>query len=141
MRWLIICSFISVLASSCSSFNRDWRKTATLATSPNDLSGRWEGCWKSNENGHHGRLRCLVTHKDGQVYEARFHAKYLKILSFGYSVDLEAKTQTNGFTFSGSADLGIAGGAYHYQGHAEGTNFFSMYSSRYGHGTFRMHKQ
>ena len=92
------------LLCGCSSFNKEWR-TAGEGVPATDLAGRWDGSWKSDVNGHHGRLRCIMSKKDDQVYTARFHANYLKILSFTYTADLKTTRETNEWTFTGSADL------------------------------------
>jgi hypothetical protein len=94
----------------------------------------------SQANGHSGKLRCLISPLPENVYQARFHAKYMKIFSFSYTVNLEARRTNDTFNFTGSADLGALGGVYRYGGHAEGTNFFSTYSSKYDHGTFQMRR-
>jgi hypothetical protein len=61
------------------------------------------------------------------------------MLSFGYTVPLQVEPATNGFKFSGQANLHwYAGGIYKYEGHADATNFFSTYSCKYDHGTFQM---
>jgi hypothetical protein len=138
MKSLMVSALLVFLLSGCSSFTRDWRAAAQTPGSTNDLSGRWEGSWISEVNRHEGRLRALVTKKSDMVYEARFHAKYMKILSFGYTVDLEARHDGAAFNFTGSANLGSLGGVYHYAGEAGGTNFQSTYSSKYDHGTFQM---
>ena len=130
-----------LLASGCSSFNSDWRKASQVEWLASDLAGRWEGSWKSEANGHHGRLRCLVTKRKEGEYEARFRANYLKILSFSYVVSLEAKREGDVFKFEGSADLGAFGGIYRYEGRAGSTNFFSTYVSAHDHGTFEMSKR
>ena len=138
---LVIIPTVVLIGASCSSFNREWRKVGRNAVAPSGLEGRWEGEWISEVNGHHGRLRCIVN-RDEDVYRARFHAKYRKILSFGYTVPLKAEPTENGYKFRGEADLGsLAGGIYHYEGHADGTNFFSTYSSKYDHGTFEMQRR
>ena len=103
-----------------------------------DIQGRWQGTWLSEVNGHTGKLHCLVAKQDDGKYQARYHAKYRKILSFGYTVALDA-TQTNGiYKFSGEADLGWAGGVYRYEGQASSTNFLSTYKSKHDHGIFQM---
>jgi hypothetical protein len=125
----------------CSSFNREWKKSARNSAATEGLGGRWEGHWMSEVNGHHGKLRCIVT-KQPDVYQARFRAKYQKILSFGYTVPLKAERVDDGYKFRGEANLGaLAGGVYHYDGHADATNFFSTYSSQYDHGNFQMHRR
>ena len=127
-----------LFASGCSSFNYDWNHAA--ATPPaNDLSGRWQGTWRSEVTGHTDQLRCIVTKTDPATYEARFRAKYHTVLSFSYTVPLKVEKTVTGYKFSGQADLGaMAGGLYQYDGHAETTNFFSTYSSKDDHGTFQM---
>jgi len=145
-------SFLKILASmsllaallfagGCSTFNYDWR-AAQQPPPPNDLQGRWQGVWVSQVTGHKNELRCLVTKLDDATYQARFHAKYRKgwfTVTFNYTVPLKAVKTDDSFNFTGDADLGsLAGGLYHYDGHAAGTNFFSTYSCKYDHGTFQM---
>jgi hypothetical protein len=138
---LTLMPIVVLVGASCSSFNREWKKAARNPVAESGLEGRWEGQWSSDVNGHHGRLRCIVENK-GDVYRARFHAKYQMILSFGYTVLLKGEPTDNGYKFNGEADLGaLAGGVYHYDGHAEETNFFSTYSCRYDHGKFQMQRR
>jgi hypothetical protein len=131
---------IVLIGAGCGSFNREWKKIGPNLDGGSGLEGRWEGQWISEVNGHNGRLRCIVR-KDGDVYRARFHAKYMKILSFGYTIPLKAEPTDNGSKFRGEADLGVMGGLYRYEGHADATNFFSTYSSKYDHGTFQMQRR
>lgn len=128
-----------LFTGGCSTFNHDWQKAAAQTPSPGSMEGRWQGVWVSDVTHHTDQLRCVVTRKDNGTYSARFHAKYHKVLSFGYTVPLKVESVTNGFHFSGKANLGwYAGGVYHYDGHADTTNFNSTYSCKYDHGTFRM---
>lgn len=130
-------------ASGCSSFNRDWRRAAAQAAPPTDLTGRWEGRWLSDYNGHNGKLRCLITPLTAEgEYAARFRASYLAILRFEYTVTLQAAPTSNGWSFQGEADLGaMAGGIYRYEGSATaGTNFYSDYRAAVDHGSFQMQK-
>jgi len=128
-----------LLSGGCTTFGHAWAKAAKEPVTTNSLLGCWEGTWLSEANGHNGNLRCVVTLKNDGTYSARFHAIYKKVLGFGYTVPLKA-AETNGmFQFSGEADLGWwAGGVYHYEGHAQDTNFFSTYRCKYDHGTFQM---
>jgi hypothetical protein len=143
LRILAALSLLTALlfAGGCSTFNYDWH-VAQQTPLPNDLQGRWQGVWVSQATGHKNELRCLVTKLDDATYQARFHAKYRKGLltvSFNYTVPLKVEKADDTFKFTGDADLGkLAGGLYHYDGHAAGTNFFSTYSCKYDHGTFQM---
>jgi hypothetical protein len=136
----MVCVLVFV-AAGCSSFNHDWRAASATVNSTNDLAGRWQGSWHSDANGHSGKLKCVIA-KQADTYRAHFHANYLKVLSFSYSLDLHTERNAEGgFQFTGSADLGtLGGGQYEYKGHAEGTNFFSTYSSKYEHGMFQMRR-
>jgi hypothetical protein len=129
------------LNAGCSSFNREWREAAQTPHPQNAITGRWEGRWKSDANGHQDVIRCLITQVDTNHYDAKFRAAYKKWITvhFGYTVRLETKTATNGVTFRGSEDLGaLAGGVYTYEGRVDATNFFSTYKSKYDWGTFEM---
>lgn len=129
---------VLLLAGGCTTFNHDWVKAAGQPPA-DDLQGRWQGVWASEANGHTDTLRCVVTRKKDGTYHARFHAKYRKVLSFGYAVPLKAERTAGEFKFHGEADLGwLAGGLYRYDGTADRSNFFSTYSCKYDHGTFQM---
>ena len=80
-----------------------------------------------------------MTKRDAQTYLARFHAKYKKVLSFGYTAPLNVQQQRDRYGFSGEANLGwYAGGRYSYEGFATPTNFVSTYQCKSDHGTFQM---
>ena len=96
-----------LLSTGCSGFNREWKKTT--AVEDDRLAGRWEGGWLSDVNGHHGKLRCIVT-KTNEEYSARFRATYQIILHFTYTVPLRAEADGGSVKFGGEADLGLAGG-------------------------------
>jgi hypothetical protein len=146
--WGVVGSLVIVIVagSGCSSFQREWKKSppSALASSTDTglaIAGRWEGTWQSTHNGHNGALRCIVRPLSKDVYSARFHAKYRRLLNlrFGYTALLKVTTEPPRSTFRGEADLGwYAGGVYQYEGHVEGTNFTSTYSCKYDQGTFRM---
>ncbi|MBL6765451.1 MAG: hypothetical protein ISQ14_10890 [Verrucomicrobiae bacterium] len=135
-----LCILGLLLATSgCSSFNREWKASAAAPRAVEGIEGAWDGTWLSGHNGHTGRLRAIVTRLNDDEYYARFHATYMRVLTFGQAVNLRvAKSGTN-FTFSGSADLGKAyGGVYSYTGNASPEAFFSTYDCSIDHGTFRM---
>jgi hypothetical protein len=125
----------------CSSFNREWRDAGKKPMPTNTITGRWEGRWISDVNGHNGVLRCIISGAEDGACEARFRATYMKVLKFGYTVPLSV-VQTNGvWRFHGEEDLGaMAGGVYCYEGRATATDFHSTYRSEYDHGTFQMRR-
>jgi hypothetical protein len=142
-RTILPAFFAALLLCGCSTFNYEWRQAVKKSTPTNDITGRWEGRWISQVNGHNDQLRCLITRVDETHYDAKFHAAYKTWITFhfGYTARLEAKPGTNGVTFDGTADLGLlAGGVYTYEGRADPTNFFSTYDSKYDRGVFQMQR-
>ena len=127
------------VTTGCSTFQRDWRQAAKSPARADSITGRWEGRWQSDANGHHGKLRCLISEDAHGNYAARFRASYLKILSFSYSVALEVNSNNLTWQFHGAEDLGAAaGGLYHYTGTITPTNFHAIYEAKSDHGTFEM---
>jgi hypothetical protein len=126
------------LLSGCS-FSRQWSQAGKVTIPTDEITGRWQGTWKSDSSGHNDKLRCVVTKTDNQHYSALFHAKYKRVFSFGYEVPLSVTRDGAQWTFQGEADLGkLAGGRYTYDGFATPTNFHSRYDSKYDRGTFEM---
>ena len=138
-RLRLLCLVVPVLmVCGCSSFQRDWNR-ASRSEATAGVAGRWEGTWVSEASGHQDKLRCLLTPIDAHTYEARFRAKYRKILSFGYTATFIGNHTNGVFHFSGDADLGrLAGGVYTYEGRVSPDRFFSTYRSKYDHGTFQL---
>ncbi len=128
----------------CSAFDYEWRQAARQRVPTEGITGRWEGRWISQANGHNDGLRALITAVDSNHYDVKFHAAYKQWVTvyFGYTVRMEAKPGADGSVlFRGSEDLGaLAGGVYSYEGQADRTNFFSTYKSKYDHGTFEMQR-
>jgi hypothetical protein len=129
----------TLLGSGCASFNHEWKQVGQYPTPSNTIEGRWQGVWVSAVSGHTDALRCVITRTEVGGYRARFHAKYRKVLSFGYTVPLTVASTNLQYAFHGEANLGwMAGGLYHYEGLANATSFHSTYSCKYDHGTFQM---
>ena len=135
--WLILILLL-LISTGCSSFNRDWKKAASIPQ-PNTIQGRWEGTWASQPSGHTDKLRCLLEKISEQSYRARFDSTYKKVLHFKSTVVLNGTTTNAVFHFNGEAKLPWwAGGVYNYEGSINLTNFFSTYNCKYDHGTFQM---
>lgn len=129
---------LAAFLCGCSSFNRDWRRAAAAPQDERALAGRWEGQWRSDEGGHQGGLRCLMTRQNDSLYQARFRATYERVLRFTYTARLEMQRHDLGWEFDGEADLGKLGGVYYYEGRATPTNLISTYRSKYDHGMFEL---
>jgi hypothetical protein len=130
---------VALLAGGCGTFNHEWKQAGKNPARPDEFEGRWQGTWLSDVSGHTDQLRCLISQTGDGTYRARFHAKYRKVLSFGYTVPLKVEPRGGGYAFQGKANLGwMAGGVYQYEGFADSTNFHSSYECKYDHGTFQM---
>ena len=58
-------SLLLLVVTGCSTFPYEWRQASKKPQPTNDITGRWEGRWLSDVNGHNGRLRCLLTRRQG----------------------------------------------------------------------------
>ena len=135
-----ICFAVAVaLLTGCSSFHNEWKAASKAPIPSNSVEGPWTGDWRSDVNGHHGSLRCVVTKTSDTTYRAHFRAHFLKIFRFTYAATLNGH-ETNGVvTLQGEADLGkLAGGVYKYEGKATPTDFRSTYASKHDHGSYQM---
>lgn len=138
-RSLALCAAFVLVG--CSTFERDWKRAVSAELPSDGILGRWQGRWLSDANGHNGRLRCIVRPDAEGRPVARFHAKYQRILSFGYTVVLEVQQTNQTHLFRGAADLGwAAGGEYHYEGTVSDGKFAATYSSKQDHGIFEMER-
>jgi hypothetical protein len=138
MKWLFLL-IGAVGLTGCSSFHKEWRTANKAPVPANSIEGPWQGGWRSEQNGHHGALRCVVTKTSEGAFRAHYRATYAKIFHFTYVTTLNGR-ETNGVVaLQGEADLGkLAGGVYTYQGTATSTHFHSAYSSKYDHGEYDM---
>src|ERR1043165_8383198 len=80
-----------LFSTGCSTFNHDWKVAAKKSPPGDDITGPWDGSWLSDVNGHHGRLRAIVSRNSTDTYVARFKARFWKIFTAGYPVSLEGR--------------------------------------------------
>ena len=100
-RLALLAVLIFIVGAGCSSFQRDWKRATKAPAARGSLEGAWAGTWQSDANGHQGILRCLITRQTNGLYAARFHAKYRKLLTYGYTVPLTVHRQADLFVFEG----------------------------------------
>jgi hypothetical protein len=138
MKWVIVIVG-GLILSGCSTFNKEWQAAVKGPAPKASIEGTWQGEWRSEKNGHHGLLRCVVTKSSETAYRAHFRAKYFKVLRYTYAATLNG-VETNGVVrLKGESNLGkLAGGVYGYDGTATPTEFRSSYSSKYDHGFYEM---
>ena len=134
--------------SSCAgpSFQREWKAAAPPSTGATSdaATGRWEGTWKSDLNGHHGRLACITTApaSPGGDHEFFYRATWMRVLSGSYRAKHRVTPQPNGdLTFSGSHQMpSWAGGEYRYDGLIRGDVFTARYECSIDRGTYEMRR-
>jgi hypothetical protein len=135
----------SVLANCTAGYNHEWKKVAaqTVAQPPKDLSGAWEGTWKSVPTGHTGTLRAIVsdpTIVDGKTaeYQFRYRATWKRVLSAVFASKHEARLEGRNYVLSGKKDLGKFGGVFEFTGTATPQEFHAKYRAKMDHGEFEM---
>ena len=101
-----------------------------------DLSGSWSGYWISDSTGHRGPLRCNFTLLDNGTYQARFSGRFLKVIPFRYSVDLNVVQDGDTVILAGEQVLGRRLGTFHYDAQATCDEFVANYSSCKDQGRF-----
>ena len=136
----LIAAVLGLFLCGCSSFNREWKSAAPASSPPLvSIDGAWAGEWRSDKNGHHGSLRCVITRQSESLYAAHFRAKYWKIFQYTYPAVLHGTEFRGVATLKGEADLGFfAGGVYQYEATVTPTEFHATYTSKYDHGKFEM---
>lgn len=133
-------ALFSVTSTGCvCTFERDWQAAQQYGIPCDNLAGLWEGTWQSNYNGHHGKLRAIITRCGDGTYHARYHATFAVLIPYAYETTHTAIEQDGVTHFSGQEDLGcLAGGMYHTCGEADGCTFTARYQADTDHGIFRM---
>src|SRR5688572_13678221 len=135
---------LALLLSSCGAirFQRAW-SSHPRGDEPGGMSGRWAGTWRSEQNGHSGGLRCLMTRQDEQHYRADFFSTYAAILYFRHETLFRVVDRRDGtLRFEGEQDLGKAiGGVYRYEGAVQGDAFRATFRAENGdHGVFELRR-
>jgi len=125
------------LTANCRDFNARWEAAAGLDA--DSVSGRWSGEWVSEDSGHKGPLRCVLTVVSPALWHLAFRAGYLRALRACYTADFTVTQEDGRWAFTGRQDLGrLAGGAYEYSGYATLTEMICRYKSPTDHGEFRL---
>jgi hypothetical protein len=130
-----------LLLAGCSTFERDWAAMAPTSNGEATIEGRWSGTWRSDVNGHHGGLRCIIRPANDGSLQARYRATWGWGFTFEYTVPMSAEPDGDGWRFAAEADLGwLAGGRYEYAGSVTGDAFISTYRCARDHGTFQLRR-
>ena len=142
MRKIGLILLTSICLTSCGiGFRAEWARAARAA-STDGLSGRWEGTWLSDANGHTGTLKCIVPTGGTPESEREFlyRATWKKILAATLSSDTKVKYKGKTHYFESEKDLGVLGGTFRCTGEVKGDEFRAKYTSYNDHGTFTMRR-
>ena len=135
---LISAAFLTSCASP--DFRDSWRQ-ATSTPTPNDITGAWEGTWKSEQTGHTGNLRCLVTRDTKSPSDHSFHywASWKHLVSGEFTVNYPVNQRGGKSSFGGRHNLGKAlGGTFSHNAVATPTTYDATYSAAKDQGTFTL---
>jgi len=140
---VILAFLIVVSLSSCGGFSRAWEQAPISAD--DGVSGRWEGTWWSEMNGHKGALRCVASPvasksstSDSQDYHLLFHATWARILRGSYQITCRSERTESGWRLFGERDLGKVFGTYSFAGEAVGDSLKATYKGDLDHGKFEL---
>lgn len=148
VQWMFLIVPV-VWLTSCGSFQGAWRNA--LSTPPPDaLQGPWEGEWRSEVNGHRGKLRCVIRAEPGEAgeeagdegNEAAFHywARWA-VFSGDFRGRYPVERLGEGhWRFQGSSDLGWLGGVYTHRGEVRDGEFRAVYEGSHDRGTMLMRR-
>ena len=141
LRWLICLGLFAASSTGCCSYEMKWCAAKRQPVPCDNLAGLWEGTWESDYNGHNGKLRAIITPCGPGQYHAHYHATFAVVIPFAYETVHSASDHGSITYFSGEQDLGaLAGGVYHYNGHADGSTFVASYRADKDYGTFQMRR-
>ena len=137
--WLAI--FASLLLASCSSYQREFKASTNEFRSAIKLkatpTGPWKGTWKSEVNGHHGPLWCMITRNESspETYNFRYRAGW-GLLQFGdYTHPITTTQEDGALSLNHSMALPNNLGTYRIKGRVGPTQFECRFQGNSDKGT------
>ena len=139
-RFLLLLVF-SFLTSCGSSYHADFRKSKNQEPLKTSIEGAWKGTWKSEVNGHHGSLWCIVTEnkKSPNLWDFRYRAGW-GVLQFGdylHPVPTQLDRKGN-LPVDAQMTLPNNFGTYSVKGLLTPNEFNLRYQGRGDHGTMTL---
>lgn len=136
----IVSSFVFLILASCSSYQRDFEEAKKSFRQAQSPEGPWLGNWKSNHNGHHGPLWCIVSQdEDPNYWNFRYRAGW-GALEFGdYVHRVQTTLEKDGsMTLDSSMKLPANLGVYHVEGTIFPEEFHVRFQGNGDHGTMML---
>jgi len=138
-HWLTVLPL--ALLVSCSGYQRDFKRAASEFKQAKSPEGPWKGTWKSEINGHHGPLWCLVSNDDTspKTWQFRYRAGW-GVLQFGdYIHRVDTKLKSNGsLPLDSSMTLPKNFGTYAVNGQITPTQFKVRFEGNGDKGTMTL---
>ena len=104
-----------------------------------DLSGKWNGTWRSEISEHKCPLKAKFTVLDDSKVHARFNGRFFKLIPFHFNVTLEiVKNEDGVVTLKGKENLGRTLGTYTYNATYSNGKFVAKYSTEKDKGVFEV---
>jgi len=141
MRSLLL---LSLVLASCSPFQRDFRRAAGgFDAEAATADGPWVGEWRSEVNGHHGPLWCLVSPSEDRPghHDFRYRAGW-GVLQFGDYTHRVPTRRGSGASLVLDDRMELPGGfgTYRVEGTLTPATFDATYRSRGDHGTMTLRR-
>ena len=104
-----------------------------------DLSGKWNGSWRSEISDHTGPLKAKFEILENSKVQARFTGRFFKFIPFRFNVTLEVVEDKDGVvTLKGKENLGRTLGTYTYHATYAKGKFVAKYSTEKDKGVFEV---
>jgi hypothetical protein len=136
-----ILALCSALLSSCASpaYQRTWQ--AARSAPPPPPQGCYEGTWRSEANGHYGKLRCIVSEAD-RGFKFHYQATWGTIFTGEFTIVCPIEKSIAGtWKVRGSKDLGSTfGGTFTHEATITSTAVEAHYSAKFDHGVMQLHR-
>ena len=130
---------LAAVLNSRAAFHREWKHYELSGRRGDAIAGRWCGEWISEQSGHRGELKCVLSPVSPEVYQACFYASFSLVFRVGYMTKLNVNRTNGRILLTGQEDLGpLAGGIYRSEGEVCERDFNCHYSCKYDHGIFRL---
>jgi hypothetical protein len=114
-------------------------RTQLQAEETLDLSGKWNGTWRSEISEHSGPLKAKFTVLEDSKVQARFNGRFFKLIPFHFNVTLEiVKNEDGVVTLKGKENLGRTLGTYTYNATYSNGKFVAKYSTEKDKGVFEV---
>lgn len=140
--WQTGLASVALLIAGCGTYQRDFQQAEAVREKPAvSVEGPWRGEWRSEVNGHHGPLWCLIEREDEAHHRFRYRAGW-GAMSFG-DYTHRAATQPDGrggIRLAGEMELPGGFGTYTVEGRVTPERFEARYRSKGDRGVMSLRR-